>query len=90
MSYHYQTERSKLFTEEGQVTFMKVRDNVLQLLSTAGAFTASNAWKGVSGDTWLMMACLDRLVELGEIEHCPRDGCWAQFEVYAGKKRYNY
>lgn len=65
MSYQYETEKSKLFTDEGQRHFLKVRDNVKELLSVAGAFRVD---KVLSGDSWFCLACIDRLVELGELE----------------------
>jgi len=83
--YSYATERRHLFTEEGQVMFLKVRDNVHSLLRTAGAFAAAKAWKGVSGDTWMMLACLDRLVELREIRRVTSPGTVAgQDEIFTG------
>ena len=80
--YNYATERPKLFTEEGQVMLLKVRDNVQRLLKEAGAFTSEKAWQGVTGDGWQMLACLDRLEELGEIER-QGGGSWAQYQVYS-------
>ena len=69
MSYDYATERSSLFTDEGQRTFLAVRDHIQKMLKLAGAVRASNAWQcqRASGSSWLLLACLDRLVELGEI-----------------------
>jgi len=43
------------------------KDNVKELLSTSGAFKMSYAWEGCSGDAWTLMACVDRLVEIGDI-----------------------
>ena len=65
--YNYQETKQRLFTEDGQVMFLKVRDQVKKLLAEAGAVRAQEAWKGVCGDSWMMLACLDRLVELREI-----------------------
>jgi len=66
--YTYQALRPTLFTEEGQVRLLKVRDNAHRLLAQAGAFRAPRAWEGVGvSDTFELLACLDRLVELGEI-----------------------
>lgn len=79
--YNYQNERSKLFTDEGQKTFLKIRDRCKRLLHIAGAFRANEATSEVSGDTWLHLACLDRMLELGEIVEMPRD-CWAQYRVF--------
>jgi len=83
VSYNYQTERPKLFTEEGQVLFLKIRDNVKSLLKEAGAFTGMKAWKGCAGSTWEMQACLDRLIELEELRRCKED-CYQQDWVYTG------
>lgn len=86
--YDYYTERSKLFTEEGQLLFIKIRDKVNALLVSSGAFRESEALKEFTGDSWLMMACLDRLVELKEIEVVPRR-CWRQFQIYSTPQKHN-
>ena len=67
MSYSYIEEKSKIFTDEGQRNFLKMRDRVHKLLAESGAFTMLSAFKNVSGDSWELMAYVDRLVELGEI-----------------------
>jgi hypothetical protein len=85
MGYVYADERSKLFTEDGQVTFLKIRDNVKRLLSSAGAFTSEKAMASVSGDSWMMLAALDRMVELKEIRKVTADGTtWGQHQVFTG------
>ncbi len=66
--YNYLTEKPKIFTEEGQIEFLKVRDRVKYLLKEAGAFMMFSALKDISGDSWQMMAYVDRLVELKEIK----------------------
>ena len=71
MGYHYQTQRPNVFTEDGQVMFLKIRDNAKVLLSKSGAATSGRIMNGVSGDTWDMLACIDRLVELGELHEIP-------------------
>ena len=88
MSYNYKIERPKLFTEEGQVLFLKIRDRAHELLKIAGAFRQGEVLKGISGDNWTMMACLDRMIELGELEELDRD-CWAQFTVYSTPQKHN-
>lgn len=65
--YNYQNEKPKIFTESGQVMFLKIRDNVQKMIKLAGAVTMSNAIQGISGSSWEQMACVDRLLELGEI-----------------------
>lgn len=80
--YHYGTEKQKLFTDQGQKDFLKIRDKAHSLLKTAGAFRAQELFSGLSGEMWTMMACLDRLVELNEIVEIERS-CWAQYRVYS-------
>lgn len=83
--YRYEDLRPEIFTEEGQVKFLKIRDNVKHLLQSGGAFVAGRAFAGVTGSSWFMMACLDRLVELGEIQELKTDG-WDQFRVFVPGK----
>lgn len=87
MSYSYENERTKLFTEEGQIMLLKIRDEAHRLLAEAGAFQGGRAWKNVSGDTWMMHACLDRLVELGELRRVtPIGSVWGQHEVFVAAR----
>ena len=67
MPYVYQAEKPKLFTEEGQITFLKIRDHVVRLLRVSGAVRMLEAMSSAPGDSWLRMACIDRMAELGEI-----------------------
>lgn len=71
MAYDYATQRPNIFTEDGQVMFLKIRDNAKALIKKAGAATSGRIMGGVAGDTWNMLACIDRLVELKEIEEVP-------------------
>lgn len=83
--YNYETEKPRLFTESGQVMFLKVRDNVKELLHKAGAVRAQEAWTQVCGDSWIMLACLDRLVELKEIREISSDGVPGQHRVFVAR-----
>ena len=65
--YQYETERPKLFTEEGQRTLIETRDKVLDLVAKSGAVRMREAIRGLSGDSWMMMAYIDRMVELGDL-----------------------
>jgi hypothetical protein len=81
--YNYQSEKSKLFTEDGQVLFMSIRDRTKALVATAGAFTMEKAISGNSGDSWTMLACVDRMVELGELrEITAPNSCSGQNRVF--------
>lgn len=71
--YDYETEKPTLFTDEGQRLFLKIRDRAKYLLAEAGAARAAEIMSGTTGDSWEMMACVDRLVELGEIREIEQD-----------------
>ena len=64
--YDYKIERHKIFTEKGQVEFLKTRDHVHEILKKSGAIAMGKAMVA-GGDSWIMMAYVDRLMELGEI-----------------------
>ena len=66
--YKYEEEKSKLFTEEGQIEFLKVRDLTKSYLDKTGAFMVDNIINKIGGDSWFILACLDRLMELNEIK----------------------
>lgn len=78
MSYDYFTEKPKLFLEENQKLFLAIRDQVEYGLSISGAITMERAARlpdGIgSAGNWEMMACIDRLVELGELQELPTAG----------------
>lgn len=67
MSYNYETERRELFTDDGQRMFLKFRDTTNRLLNIAGAARMDKMMAGLTGSSWTMTACADRMVELGEI-----------------------
>jgi hypothetical protein len=74
--YDYKEQKPFIFTEDGQRMFLKVRDKCNLLHQTSGAFTAHKAIEGLSGDSWHMIACVDRLVELGEFEYTLTNAAW--------------
>jgi hypothetical protein len=82
--YNYKTERHKIFTELGQEMFLSIRDNTHKLLADAGAVSMGSAISGCTGgDSWTMLACVDRLVELGEIKEVDRGSqCPGQHRVF--------
>jgi hypothetical protein len=80
MSYSYEKEKPYIFTEEGQRDFLKVRDHANKLARIAGAFTVEHAMEAISGDSWAMLACVDRLVELKEFRYVYTDTA-TQFHV---------
>ena len=82
MMYNYQSEREQLFTEAGQRMFLRIRDNVQKLLSTAGAVRMQEAIRNNAGDSWEMLACVDRMVELGELVEIKQSGCAGQHRIF--------
>jgi hypothetical protein len=90
--YSYEVHKKNVFTEEGQVLFLKIRDRAKNLLKTSGAFREGELLNGngISGDSWLQLACVDRLVELGEIVRLrDPETCWRQYQVYSSPEVHN-
>ena len=84
MSYNYKAQKPALLTDEGQRAFLAVRDNVQRLLKLAGAVRvgeAINCERGPS-DSWELLACFDRMVELGELREISPPGCASQHRVF--------
>lgn len=84
--YNYQTEKQVIFTEEGQKMFLAIRDKVSSLLKQAGAVRMQEAISGQSGLSWEMFACVDRLVELGELREITGD-VPGQYRVFVKNHR---
>lgn len=86
MSYSYEKEKPHIFTDDGQRQFLKVRDFAHKTLAVAGAV---QGWALIeaagSGDSWKMMACIDRLVELGELREIPTGGAWQHRVFVSGR-----
>lgn len=80
--YDYQTIKKNLFTDDGQRMFLKIRDFVNKTLEIAGAVRMQEAINSASGDSWTMLACVDRLVELGEIVEIPQTSVAGQYRVF--------
>ena len=68
MYYSYEKERETTFTEDGQVMLLKIRDNAFRLIELSGAATVERIIQGVGGDSWHMLACVDRLAEIGDLK----------------------
>jgi len=87
MCYKYEKIKPKIFTEENQKLFLGIREHVKRTLAISGAITMIKATilpKGVGGaDSWTQMACVDRLVELGEIrEICQNQSVFDQERIF--------
>lgn len=87
MAYDYQTQRERIFTERGQTMFLSIRDRSKRLLKDAGAARMQELISGETGDTWDMLACVDRLVELGELYELKGEGSVpGQFRVFVSSQ----
>lgn len=88
MSYSYKTEKAYTFTEKGQVTFLQIRDHVHRILAIAGCISMGKAMMGAhgGGGSWEFMACVDRLVELGEIREVLHGEYAGQHRIFVSMK----
>lgn len=84
MSYDYATMRPGIFTEEGQGMFLAIRDKAAELTKIAGAVTSGALMSVASGDVWKMLACIDRLGELREIDY---GSCAGQHRIFVAVKK---
>ena len=83
MPYKYEDLRPEFFTPRGNETLEKVRINVATQLMHGSQLTAHAAVNGLLGDNWLAHACLDRLVELGElVEVITPPQTWGQNRIF--------
>ena len=84
MSYRYEVERPKLFTEEMQAPMMHLRDHALRLLEEAGAASMGKLMDlAHAGDNWTAMAMVDRLVEMGDLKEVTRGPhCAGQYRIF--------
>lgn len=77
--YNYQDLKQQVFLEENQKDFLKVRDTVRVLPTT---FLMQDATRFVYGSSWLQMAYVDRLVELGEIYELSYENVVGQYRMF--------
>ncbi len=83
MSYIYEKEREKLFTEAGLNLVIKVRDEAKKLLQGSGAFMLERLMQKMTGDSWITLAAVDYLVERKELKLItPKGSVATQYFVY--------
>ena len=87
--YNYKEQRTAIFTEEGQIQFLAIRDKAEKLLKLSGAFMFSHVIIGApsTGSSFDYIACVDRLVELGEIREVTSEKVAGQDKVYVSNRR---
>lgn len=66
-AYNYENHRAFTATDEGFEMIFRIRDFAERAFDLAGAVRAKELMNaaGGKGDSWDMMACIDRLVEAG-------------------------
>jgi len=79
--YEYLKQREVVFTESGIKMLFTLRDRAKELLEEAGAFREQELHISVSGDSWDMLACVDYLVERGDIRRVYAEGA-RQYNIY--------
>lgn len=84
--YVYDEHKKWVLTDDGQRQLLRIRDRVYALLETSGAFQMGNAICEEAGDVWEMMACVDRIVELGEIREVSEPRCAGQHRLFISAK----
>lgn len=82
MPYRYEDLRPQLDTDIGQETLLRVRGNARRLAKTHDVFSAQELWRGVSGDSWLMIAALDYLVEHRQLRDVSAPEVFAQHRSF--------
>ncbi len=87
MSYNYAIERPFVLTDEGQRVLLKMRDLAFELCGKAGAVRADKLMV-FSGNSWQIMACIDRLVEVGDLREIQfNNGAWQRKVFTLGREQ---
>ena len=78
-----QPEPGEIVSRE-QKQLLAVREIARNLIDKAGCVRMDKLIyiPGHNGDTWLSMARVDRLVEVGELVEIPQVGCMAQHRIF--------
>lgn len=83
--YNYEKQKERLFTDEGQRLFVAFRDHVLTLLKKSGAVRMQEISlpPGIgAADGWDLIACADRMVELGDMRELTGPNVAGQHRVF--------
>ena len=80
--YNYEVEKAEIFSEQGQKSFLEIRDKVKNILAKSGAITMDKAISDMTGINWFHMACVDRLVELKELKEISQENVAGQNRIF--------
>lgn len=84
--YKYSELKPNILTDDGQKLFLAIRDNTHRLLKMAGAARCEEMIRGNCGSLWDMLACVDRMVELGEIREVTNGNEVGQYRVFVSAR----
>ena len=76
--YKYEKERPEIFTERGTKMLVHIYQKIVS--SPNGLITVGDTVNGLTGDSFLMLACIDYLKEQNIIDVAERDG-WTQGDI---------
>lgn len=82
--YEYKNFKAQILTDKGQRLLISVYDTVSRFLNTSGAVSlgAILANTPEECDSWLKIACIDRLIEIGKIRELTPPGVHGQDRVF--------
>lgn len=81
--YKYEDEKPGLLTDEGQRMFIRGRDTVLLDLDVKDPVLMEKAMACFkTSSNWTQMACVDRMVEIGDLREIAREAEVAQHRVF--------
>ncbi len=83
MPYVYEELKNQLFSPKGIEILFKVKENAKKLISQSGCARAGELTSGCTGDSWLMLAAIDYLVETKEIYEIKYGECAGQHRIFA-------
>lgn len=72
--YNYNEIKPRLFTDEGQRSFIQIRDKTQELMKKSGAVRINEVMMGSCIETWTVLAAFDRMVEIGDIRELTTHG----------------
>ena len=84
--YKYSELKANILTDDGQRMFLAIRDKTQRLLKLSGAARCEEMMSGNSGSSWDMLACVDRMVELGEIREITSGNVAGQHRVFVSAR----
>lgn len=89
MSYDYPTMRYKVFREEGQTLLFRIFDHAQRAIALSGSVTSGSCLKAAgTADAWDVLACIDRIAELGYLHEITGPDTPGQTRVFVAGQRW--